>query len=370
MFQRGVSPVRLSKLDVRPAVEAAQMVAAAKANLNSSIGQSVLKFQEKQKEKKQKEMTINALKSFAPGLNEDMYKSAANDSEVKQSLLLYGREKAKADAEIELARIEAESKGESVGYDLESQSQILLPPDEENPFGRIAFGGFPTEGPLAGRMSYAVPGGGFKEAPIGSREFSSNEAQTRQNLLSETRSDIEDGQRDITALKDFYNLRFSGDKENIRSGVNFLKDQISGTFKTFFGKDLNPQELALVEGSAKFQQLLGKIRTEVLGPGVLTEIDAQRLIKALGGFGPTSNPEAVKGILDSIIREKSANLKSKISQYNYTRKLDPITASVFVDEIKDPDLSFLTKSGGKGNDADVDPVGNTEAEDILRGLGL
>jgi hypothetical protein len=37
MFQRGVSPVRLSQLDVRPAVEAAQMVAAAKANLNSSI---------------------------------------------------------------------------------------------------------------------------------------------------------------------------------------------------------------------------------------------------------------------------------------------------------------------------------------------
>lgn len=94
MFQRGVSPVRLSQLDVRPAVEAAQMVAAAKANLNSSIGQSVLKFQEKQQEKKQKEMTINALKSFAPGLDDAMYKAAANDPEVKKNLLLFGREQA------------------------------------------------------------------------------------------------------------------------------------------------------------------------------------------------------------------------------------------------------------------------------------
>jgi hypothetical protein len=108
MFQRGVSPVRLSQLDVRPAVEAAQMVAAAKANLNSSIGQSVLKFQEKQQEKKQKEMTVNALKSFAPGLNEDMYKAAANDDSVKDSLMLFGREQAKAAAELELAKLQAQ----------------------------------------------------------------------------------------------------------------------------------------------------------------------------------------------------------------------------------------------------------------------
>jgi len=104
MFQRGVSPVRLSKLDVRPAVEAAQMVAAAKANLNTSIGQSVLKFQEKQKEKKQKEMTINALKEFAPGLDDAMYKAAANDPEVKESLLLFGREQAKAANQLKLSQ--------------------------------------------------------------------------------------------------------------------------------------------------------------------------------------------------------------------------------------------------------------------------
>ena len=104
MFQRGVSPVRLSQLDVRPAVEAAQMVAAAKANLNSSIGQSVLKFQEKQQEKKQKEMTINALKEFAPGLDDAMYKAAANDPEVKESLLLFGREQAKAANQLKLSQ--------------------------------------------------------------------------------------------------------------------------------------------------------------------------------------------------------------------------------------------------------------------------
>jgi len=114
MFQRGVSPVTLRQLDVRPAVEAAQMVSAAKANLNASISQSVLKFQEKQQEKKQKEITINALKDFAPGLDDAMYKAAANDPEVKESLLLFGREKAKAANQLALSQQPPQISSETV----------------------------------------------------------------------------------------------------------------------------------------------------------------------------------------------------------------------------------------------------------------
>ena len=104
MFQRGSSPIRLSQLDVTPMVQAAQMTEAAKVNLSNSIGQSVLKFQEKQQEKKQKEITINALKEFAPGLDDAMYKAAANDPEVKESLLVYGREQAKAANQLALSQ--------------------------------------------------------------------------------------------------------------------------------------------------------------------------------------------------------------------------------------------------------------------------
>jgi hypothetical protein len=85
MFQRGVSPVTLSQLDVRPAVEAAQMVAAAKANLNSSIGQSLQKFQEKQQAKKQKDMTISLLKDYMPGYDDDAYKALAGDKDLRNN---------------------------------------------------------------------------------------------------------------------------------------------------------------------------------------------------------------------------------------------------------------------------------------------
>ena len=108
MFQRGSSPIRLSQLDVTPLVQAAQMTEAAKVNVFNSIGQAVQNFQVKQEEKKQKEMTINALRDFAPGLTEDMYKAAANDDSVKDSLMLFGREQAKAAAELELAQLQAQ----------------------------------------------------------------------------------------------------------------------------------------------------------------------------------------------------------------------------------------------------------------------
>ena len=105
---RGSSPITLSQLDISPALQAGALEAQAAVNLASSVNQAVENFQAKQEEKKQKEMTVSALRSFVPGLTEDMYKAAANDSAVKDSLLLFGREQAKAAAELELAQLQAQ----------------------------------------------------------------------------------------------------------------------------------------------------------------------------------------------------------------------------------------------------------------------
>jgi hypothetical protein len=105
---RGSSPIRLSQLDISPAIQAGALEQQAAVNLSSSINQAVENFQAKQEEKKQKEMTVSALRSFVPGLSEDLYKAAASDKSVRDNLMLFGREQAKAASELELAELKAQ----------------------------------------------------------------------------------------------------------------------------------------------------------------------------------------------------------------------------------------------------------------------
>ena len=105
---RGSSPIQLSQLDISPAIQAGALEQQAAVNLAGSVNQAVENFQAKQEEKKQKEMTVSALRSFVPGLSEDLYKAAANDDSVKDSLMLFGREQAKAASELELAELQAQ----------------------------------------------------------------------------------------------------------------------------------------------------------------------------------------------------------------------------------------------------------------------
>ena len=105
---RGSSPIQLSQLDISPAIQAGALEQQAAVNLAGSINQAVENFQAKQEEKKQKEMTVSALRSFVPGLSEDLYKAAAGDKSVRDNLMLFGREQAKAASELELAELKAQ----------------------------------------------------------------------------------------------------------------------------------------------------------------------------------------------------------------------------------------------------------------------
>ena len=57
---RGSSPIRLSQLDISPAIQAGALEAQAAVNLASSVNQAIKDFSDKQEEKKQKKMTIAA----------------------------------------------------------------------------------------------------------------------------------------------------------------------------------------------------------------------------------------------------------------------------------------------------------------------
>ena len=106
-------------------------------------------------------------------------------------------------------------------------------------------------------------------------------------------------------------------------GVNRIADYVSKTFKTLFtSKRLKPEELKLAASQGRLQALLGRFRIDVVGPGVMTEYDAQRVIAALGGFpGTTQNLEVAQKLLKEILGRSIRTYKTNLHQYNRQVKL-------------------------------------------------
>lgn len=99
-LQRG-TPIdpRLQMLDVSPALQAGALELQSMVNLNESIQGAVQNFQEKQEEKKQKQITMNALRDLIPGMSDDVYKAATNDKNVRDSLFDAKKIKEQADSD-------------------------------------------------------------------------------------------------------------------------------------------------------------------------------------------------------------------------------------------------------------------------------
>ena len=89
-------------------------------------------------------------------------------------------------------------------------------------------------------------------------------------------------------------------------GIKNWADSVTAKFRTMLGsKELNPAEFARMTGEGQLQALLGLFRTDVVGPGVMTEFDAQRVLQALGGnIGMLQNPQVVQKLLSDLYQDK------------------------------------------------------------------
>lgn len=76
---RGSSPIRLSQLDISPAIQAGALEAQAAVNLASSVNQAVQNFQAKQQEKEMTKMRAQTIEQFLPNLG-----IAAGTAEAKE----------------------------------------------------------------------------------------------------------------------------------------------------------------------------------------------------------------------------------------------------------------------------------------------
>ena len=113
---RGSTPIRLSQLDISPAIQAGALEQQAITNMYSGIQQGIQNFQEKQEKKQQNEMTVNALKQFVPGLGDDVYKAISKDPQILKSMSDI--------ANIQQARQEQEILGQEMAK-REEQESIL-----------------------------------------------------------------------------------------------------------------------------------------------------------------------------------------------------------------------------------------------------
>lgn len=151
-----------------------------------------------------------------------------------------------------------------------------------------------------------------REAPAGTRVVTSaalNPASVQK--FDERQLSFEEDKMGLEKLQSYFTNVSSLDR-----GFKNLANVFVANVKNFLGKPVDGKPFQTLDTAAKQQALLGALRLEILGPGVLTEIDAQRLINTLGGdiLSGRLNPDLVASRLQDIYKEKHqrAMLNSRI----------------------------------------------------------
>ena len=112
--------------------------------------------------------------------------------------------------------------------------------------------------------------------------------------------------------------RLAEDVGGLPSGINKLITSFSGNLSTALGRPLTKEEETLGLEKSRVQRVLGVMRTTVLGPGVLTENDAQRILSAIGGdIGSIfTNKAIIQKALEEILQDKMTQYEFDLGVYN------------------------------------------------------
>ena len=115
---------------------------------------------------------------------------------------------------------------------------------------------------------------------------------------------------------------YLGNLDKAEVGINRLADQMTTWMKTFISTkakqaNLTEEELALAVADGQLQGLLGASRIDTVGGGVMTEQDALRVIKNLGGnVSMLQNPAVVREQISRLFYEKYKSYENSLAKYN------------------------------------------------------
>lgn len=112
--------------------------------------------------------------------------------------------------------------------------------------------------------------------------------------------------------------RLAKDVGGLPEGINKLTTSISAAANTILGKPLTKEEELMGIEKARAQRVLGALRTTILGPGVMTEIDAQRILAAMGGdiTSALSNKAIIQQTIQEILQDKMTKYEADLGIYN------------------------------------------------------
>lgn len=177
--------------------------------------------------------------------------------------------------------------------------------------------------PATGEQLMETPTG-LVPLPQGARPVSSGSgnpltAEQHLKLGTELTADVQTAER----LKAYLNSAETGPQ-----GFALLGQQFANNFITLFGGKLTQEGLNLAVQNGQLQSLIGNLRLETIGGGVMTEQDAIRVINALGGdVDALRKPQVVQAAIEKILKAKEATIDNRISAYNRDAALygvDPI----------------------------------------------
>lgn len=201
---------------------------------------------------------------------------------------------------------------------------------------------------------YVDEQGNKKRVPMGAIEYSRADIQ-RSDYFDEKLADIRTDERRIKALDNYLNS-----VEGAEQGFKRFFDRIKTSVKTFIDSgELTQEELSTAEGQARLQGLLGMFREDIVGGGVMTEFDAVRVIRALGGnFGLLQNKEVVRRIISDLREQSIPRYQSNVEIYN--SQLAQVPAGAATASVYDPHtpLSFTREAPSEQKvNSENDPLG-------------
>jgi hypothetical protein len=168
--------------------------------------------------------------------------------------------------------------------------------------------------PDRGQLEVRDANGSWVSAPVGSREVTPGAGGTvTANQFNKLESEVVSQEIGLNQLVNY--AKTSG---SLDQGIDRWVNTITANAKTLLGDPLTAQEFNQQLASGQLQGLMGALRLEVVGPGVLTEQDAQRIISYLGGDPASAlqNPEVVKAAISRVVQDKMVSYGNVVGQYN------------------------------------------------------
>lgn len=370
---RGSTPIQLQQLDITPAIQAGALEQQGIQQVAAGLQTAILEFSQKQQEKKVKRERDAQIDAFLPGLLEStglditvgtpeynafaqyLKKTSGDDilSGIKQiqefapeptpslqtitgpggqQVYTFGGEVLDPDKVIDPNAPASTAQG----FEPEFPIPYMIPYDDggtpddpsddtaatrvqvttvsKDPGGLTYGDGTPVSG---GDQVYTDPKTGGLKKLDATTMFPMSESGVK-NLQARMDDDLKihrEVQEALPKLEAYIDSRGQMSK----AGAQRIIDQIQSGLNAFTGEELSLTQRAAALGKAQFRQLLGTLRLDILGPGVLTEFDRKVIEEAIGGFGPFTTNEMAIEIVQNIANQKLQKGRVAAQDYNLKR---------------------------------------------------